>query len=61
MFDKNDILLFTESWLNDHINFQMTNFSTIHLHRTEKRANSRRDSGKLIIYIRIKFTCMSVI
>jgi hypothetical protein len=52
LFNKNDILLFTETWTSEMSDITVNNFDSYPLHRLEKNAKSKRDFGGLIAYIR---------
>lgn len=50
MFESNDILLFTETWSNEHYDHNVDGFNYYILHRY-----AQRDSGGVIVYISDKF------
>ena len=52
LFDKHDILLFTETWLSDIYNHEVHVFFTFVLNRTCKLRSSKRNSGGIIVYVR---------
>ena len=55
IFEKNDIILLTETWSSDLYNYEVSGFVAIKLLRTEKKLGSKRSSDDLIIFIRSKF------
>ena len=59
LFKSNDILMFTETWLNDSIDCEVNNFRHYFLNRTNRAQGARRDSGGIIIYVseRIAIFC----
>ena len=52
LFLNNDILCFTETWSNESTNMCVEGFSLFCLHRTDKKVNSKRDSGGIACYIK---------
>lgn len=52
LFEKNDILLFTETWLSEMFNADVHGFTSFILNRTEKLKGAKRNSGGLIIYVK---------
>ena len=49
---NNDVVLFTETWGNDYTKFDVRDFTHVALNRTEIKANSKRASGGIVIYIK---------
>ena len=47
----NDIVLFSETWTNEHSNLDIDDFVVFSKHRVKKK-NARRDSGGLVCYFR---------
>ena len=47
----NDIVLFSETWTNEHSNLDIDDFNVFSKHRVKKK-NARRDSGGLVCYFR---------
>jgi len=54
VFNDNDIVMFTETWSNELQDLNVDDFDHFVLHRT-RHANSKRDSGGIVIYIRSTF------
>ena len=52
VFQHNDIVLMTETWLGDEALVQVNGFTHFKLNRTVKKRNTKRNSGGLIAYIR---------
>lgn len=52
LFRNNDVVLFTETWGSEYTNFNVCDFTHYELNRTEIKANSKRASGGIIIYIK---------
>lgn len=48
--------MLTETWANDLTNLDVKGFTYYHVNRTEKKANSKRHSGGVIIYVRTELT-----
>lgn len=51
LFLTNDILLFTETWLNDNHLCNVDDFNCYKLNRKRINQNTKRDSGGIIIYV----------
>ena len=49
----NDIVLFSETWTNEHSSVNIDDFVVYSKHRVRKR-NAKRDSGGLVCYFREK-------
>lgn len=54
VFEKNDLILFVESWLSEEalLSVQVNGFTCYHVNRNLKKRNTKRNSGGLILYIR---------
>ena len=52
LFENNDILLLTETWLSDVYNYEVNGFFTFILNRTCKQKGAKRNSGGIIVYVR---------
>ena len=55
VFKNNDVVLFTETWGNDYTKFDVRDFTHVALNRTEIKANNKRASGGIVIYIKDSF------
>lgn len=51
LFNKSDIVLLTETWSEEFIDYKVDGFDYFALHRV-KNTNSKRSSGGIMIYIR---------
>ena len=51
LFAENDILLLTETWLNENHNCNVEGFCHFTLNRHRHNKNAKRDSGGLVIYV----------
>ena len=49
--NKNDIVLVSETWTNEHSCIDIDNFVTFSKHRVRKK-NAKRDSGGLVCYFK---------
>ena len=52
MFNKNDIVLLTETWSNDNFNYDIQNFTLFKLHRHNIVKGSKRSSGGVMIHVK---------
>ena len=52
LFLNNDILCFTETWSNESTNMSVEGYNLFSLHRTDKKINSKRDSGGIACYVK---------
>ena len=52
IFKNNDVVLFTETWGNDYTKLDVRDFTHVALNKTEIKANSKRASGGISIYIK---------
>lgn len=52
IFDENDFIFFTGTWSNNLVNLEKSGYKLFALHRTDKNARSKRDSGGLCCYIK---------
>lgn len=55
VFNNNDIICLTETWGDSSQQFDVDGFSYFELHRTEKKANTTRNSGGVMVFIRNEF------
>lgn len=55
IFSNSDIILLTETWTNELSDLHYDGFQSFVLHRTLKKANAKRDSGGIAIFIRDKY------
>ena len=55
ILNSSDVVLLTETWTNDFSDIYVNNFEAFVLHRKEKKKNSKRDSGGIIVFIRNKY------
>lgn len=55
IFDNNDLILLTETWTNESSEISFPGFHVFYLSRTDRKQNSKRDSGGIAIYVRDKF------
>ena len=55
VFDNSDLVLFTESWTDDNSDLNVNDFEYFVLNRKLVKANSRRNSGGIVVYVRNKF------
>jgi hypothetical protein len=53
---SNDIIMLTETWLNEFCNFDIEGYKTHFIHRTQKKLGTKRDSGGLLIYVSDKLS-----
>ena len=54
IFDTSDLVLFTESWTDENSDLEVNNFEHFVLNRKLIEANSRRNSGGIVLYVRNK-------
>ena len=52
---NNDLILLTETWTNESSEISFPGFHVFFLSRTDRKQNSKRDSGGIAIYVRDKF------
>jgi exonuclease III len=52
ILSDNDIIFLTETWSNENSNMEVEGFSLFCLHRSDKKRNSKRDSGGIACYIK---------
>ena len=50
--NNHDIFVLCETWTNSISNISIPNFENFAVHRPRRKANSRRDSGEVIVYLR---------
>ena len=55
IFNTSDLVLFTESWTDESSNLNVNDFEHFVLNRKLVKANSRRNSGGIVLYIRNKW------
>ncbi|MEW8548380.1 MAG: reverse transcriptase family protein, partial [Candidatus Thiodiazotropha sp.] len=55
IFYKNDLILLTETWTNEFSDISFPGFHVFYLSRTDRKQNSKRDSGGIAIYVRDKY------
>ena len=55
IFNKNDIIMFTETWTDNYTEIEVDKFTNFVLHRTEIKKSSKRNSGGIILYIRNEY------
>ena len=55
IFESRDIVLLTETWTDSYSDLSVSNFEYFALHRKDKKKNSKRNSGGILIYIRDKY------
>ena len=55
IFDSSDLVLFAESWTDETSDLEVNNFEHFVLNRKLIKANSRRNSGGIVLYVRNKF------
>lgn len=53
IFDRNDIIMFTEAWSNESVDLNMCDFQHFPLHN-QRGKSAKRDSGGIIINVRDK-------
>ena len=51
LFNTHDILLFTETWLNEHHDCTVEGFTHYTYNRALNRSSARRNSGGIIMYV----------
>ena len=49
---KNDICIISESWTDEHFDFNLPKYICLNLTRKFKHRNAKRNSGGLTIYIK---------
>ena len=52
IFSSNDIIMLTETWADQFTDLTVKGFSHFHINRSEYKANTKRASGGIVIYIR---------
>ena len=55
VFNNSDLVLFTETWTDDSSDLNVNDFEYFVLNRKLVKANSRRNSGGIAVYVRNKF------
>jgi len=56
IFNYHDIVMLTESWLNDSSECSVDDFTYYRLNRTLNHKNTRRNSGGIIVYVSNKIS-----
>ena len=55
IFQTNDLVLLTETWTDEYSDVSFPGFKTFYLSRTNRKSNTKRNSGGIAFFIREKY------